>query len=135
MPAGLVFRECPNRFTHRIQPFSIIPHPFLFLIGLLQLDTPDNLKRSIGEGDVLEMKLMSKNPDSLSRVEKNLEAKAYVVSRVDDMFSIRAMNLVPRIHEIYQLLEKEGISVQEMKIRQNTLEDVFIHLTGKSLRR
>ena len=102
---------------------------------LLQLDTPDNLKRSIGEGDVLEMKLHSADPDSLSRAEKNLEAGAYVVTRVDDMFSIRAMNLVPRIHEIYQLLEREGISVQEMKIRQNTLEDVFIHLTGKSLRR
>ena len=45
------------------------------------------------------------------------------------------MNLVPRIHEIYQLLEREKISIQEMKVRENTLEDVFIHLTGKSLRR
>ena len=48
---------------------------------------------------------------------------------------IRAMDLVPRIHEIYQVLEKEHISIQEMKVRENTLEDVFIHLTGKSLRR
>jgi hypothetical protein len=33
------------------------------------------------------------------------------------------------------LLKGEGISVNEMKIRENTLEDVFLHLTGKSLRK
>lgn len=102
---------------------------------LLQLDTPDNLKRSIGQGDVLEMKLHSRDPESLARAEKNLATKDYVVTREDDLFRIRARNLVPRIHEIYQYLEQEKIGVAEMKIRQNTLEDVFIHLTGKSLRR
>lgn len=102
---------------------------------LLQLDTPDKLKRSIGEGDVLEMVLHSRNSESLSRAEKKLQSKKFVVKREDDLFRIRGMNLVPRIHEIYQLLEGQEISVQEMKVRQNTLEDVFIHLTGKSLRR
>jgi len=102
---------------------------------LLRLDTPDNLKRSIGEGDVMEMRLDSRDPDALSRSETGLKASGYVVNREREHFNIRGMNLVTRIHEIYQLLEREGISVQEMKIRENTLEDVFIHLTGKSLRR
>ncbi len=102
---------------------------------LLQLDTPDNLKRSIGEGDVMEMKLQCTHSSSLSSAEKDLRALGYVVNRENDRFDIRAMNLVPRIHEIYQLLEREKISIQEMKVRENTLEDVFIHLTGKSLRR
>jgi len=102
---------------------------------LLQLDTPDNLKRSIGEGDVMEMKLQCIQPASLSRAEKNLMELGYSVTREGDHFDIRAMNLVPRIHEIYQLLEGEKISILEMKVRENTLEDVFIHLTGKSLRR
>jgi ABC-2 type transport system ATP-binding protein len=101
---------------------------------LLRLDTPDNLKKSIGEGDVMEMRLFSRNPFGLSRAEKNLKAAGYDVKREDDRFNIRSMDLVPRIHEIYQLLEGESISVQEMKVRENTLEDVFIHLTGKSLR-
>jgi len=102
---------------------------------LLQLDTPDNLKRSIGEGDIMEMKLHCVDPSSLDRAEKALEALNYSVSRKEDHFTIRTMNLVPRIHEVYQLLEREEISIQEMKVRENTLEDVFIHLTGKSLRR
>ena len=102
---------------------------------LLQLDTPDNLKRSIGEGDVMEMKLQSMNPTALSRAERKLMDYHFEVNRAGEHFQIRGMNLVSRIHEIYKLLEKEQAVVQEMKIRENTLEDVFIHLTGKSLRR
>lgn len=101
---------------------------------LLQLDTPDRLKKSIGEGDVMEVKLLTSNSAGLTRAAEELEALGYMVHRERERFDIRAMNLVPRIHEIYQVLEKEKISIQEMKVRENTLEDVFIHLTGKSLR-
>ena len=102
---------------------------------LLRLDTPDKLKRSIGEGDVMEMKLHSRDPAALTRAEKMLVASAYELDRAGERFHIRGMNLVPRIHEIYKILDGEDIHVQEMKIRENTLEDVFIHLTGKSLRK
>jgi hypothetical protein len=51
-----------------------------------------------------------------------------------DRMEIRAMNLVSGIHEIYRILDRANLTVQELKIRENTLEDVFIHLTGKSLR-
>lgn len=101
---------------------------------LLQLDTPDKLKSSIGEGDILEMHLQARESLGLDKVEEYLKALDYAVSRVEDRFVIRARNLVSGIHGIYQVLEKEEIHVREMKIRQNTLEDVFIHLTGKSLR-
>lgn len=101
---------------------------------LLQLDTPDRLKRSIGEGDILELHLRSSDPLGLDRVEKYLKAMGFAVSSMEDRFVIRARNLVSKIHEIYQVLEREKVQIGEMKIRQNTLEDVFIHLTGKSLR-
>ena len=102
--------------------------------SLLRLDTPDNLKRSIGTGDVMEMKVESRDPAGLSRTEVSLKKAGYEVNREVDRVQLRAMNLVAKIHEIYQILEQEGIAVQELKIRENTLEDVFIHLTGKSLR-
>lgn len=102
---------------------------------LLRLDTPEKLKRSIGEGDVMELRLHSRDPEAMTRVQKMLVTSGYEADRTGERFHIRGMNLVPRIHEIYKLLEQEQISVQEMKIRENTLEDVFIHLTGKSLRR
>ena len=102
---------------------------------LLRLDTPDKLKRSIGEGDVMEMRLHFQHTAALTRAEKKLMASDFEVDREGERFHIRGMDLVPRIHEIYKLLEQEDVCVQEMKIRENTLEDVFIHLTGKSLRR
>lgn len=83
----------------------------------------------------MEMKLQSTDPAALTRAEEKLRASDYEVDRMGARFHIRGMNLVPRIHDIYKLLEQEDISVHEMKIRENTLEDVFIHLTGKSLRR
>ena len=101
---------------------------------LLQLDTPKRLKQSIGEGDILEMQLRGSESSDLDRAEYDLKAQGYAVIRMEDHFVIRARNLVTRIHEISQLLEKEKIDIREMNIRQNTLEDVFIHLTGKSLR-
>ena len=101
---------------------------------LLRLDTPVNLKRSIGEGDILELKVHPVDPLDMGRAEHRLKEMGNHVVLEGDTFLIRAMNLVPRIHEIYQVLDHERISIREMKVRENTLEDVFIHLTGRSLR-
>ena len=122
--------------THNMDEAERIAHRVAIIDSgkLLRLDTPENLKKSIGAGDVMEIKLLSRDPEGLSRAASGLKAAGYEVSREEERFNIRAMNLVPKIHEIYQLLEQEGIIVQEMQIRENTLEDVFIHLTGKSLR-
>ncbi|MCK5135986.1 MAG: ABC transporter ATP-binding protein [Bacteroidales bacterium] len=101
---------------------------------LLQLDTPGNLKKSIGEGDILELKVGSQVKRNLERAEEALKNKGFSVTVTGETFSVRARGLIPKIHEIYQILEREQITVSEMKVRENTLEDVFIHLTGKSLR-
>lgn len=101
---------------------------------LLQLDTPEKLKRSVGEGDVLDLKVGAKEQSRLAGARLELKQKGFVVTGEGDDLSVRGMDLVPRIHEIYQVLEKEQVNVTEMQMRENTLEDVFIHLTGKSLR-
>lgn len=101
---------------------------------LLKLDTPYNLKRSIGKGDILELSLYTTELSNLEKAETKLKDLGFSVVREDFNFAIRAMDLVPKIHEIYQVLEDEQVSISEMKVRENTLEDVFIHLTGKSLR-
>jgi len=101
---------------------------------LLQLDTPDNLKRSIGRGDVMELKFQAAASSQKKKSEAELKNLGYSVAWEGDRVEIRAMNLVSGIHEIYRILDRANLTVQELKIRENTLEDVFIHLTGKSLR-
>ena len=101
---------------------------------LLQLDTPNHLKRSIGRGDTLELDLNAANQANLSLAASKLEELGYVVKQDSNLFNVRGMDLVPKIHEIYKLLEGLQVTVSRMQVRENTLEDVFIHLTGKSLR-
>ncbi len=101
---------------------------------LLKLDTPENLKRSIGKGDILELALFAKDPAQMDRAEIRLNESGFTLVRDQSVFTIRAMEVITKIHEIYNLLEAEQVTVSEMKVRENTLEDVFIYLTGKSLR-
>ncbi len=122
--------------THNMDEADRLAHRVAIIDSgkLLKLDTPGNLKRSIGEGDILELKTQTEERDALSLAVKRLAERGFAVSLEAETLVIRAMNLVPRIHEIYKLLEAEKVAVVELKVRENTLEDVFIHLTGKTLR-
>ncbi len=101
---------------------------------LLQLDTPTSLKRSIGEGDILELNLQVKDDASLSRAAEILEKKGLGIIKTDQKLIVKSRNLIGQVHTIYKVLESENIQVTEMNMRENTLEDVFIHLTGRRLR-
>jgi len=98
---------------------------------LLVLDTPDELKQTVGEGDVLEISI--KNPARINSVLPYLNDWAQTMM-VDDILHIRALDLVNQLQTILAYLEKGGILFGDIRMRKNTLEDVFIQLTGRSLR-
>jgi hypothetical protein len=83
---------------------------------------------------VLELKPSFGKAEDLMSAKKELTANGFAVTMNEGSCLIRSMDLVPKIHEIYQILERNHVAAGEMKVRENTLEDVFIHLTGKSLR-
>jgi ABC-2 type transport system ATP-binding protein len=101
---------------------------------LLRLDTPENLKKEIGEGDVVEMVLSDpeKNRKLVDELEKLDEIIA--VLEVDGQVNIRAMNAVAKLPRIMESVEGIGVRIADLSVRQNTLEDVFIELTGTGLR-
>jgi ABC-2 type transport system ATP-binding protein len=101
---------------------------------LLQLDTPEHLKKSIGKGDVLELRIQVTNDKSYDIVADKLRENKFDLMISEERWIIKAMDLVPKIHMIYKILDQEGIQVSSMNMRENTLEDVFIHLTGRRLR-
>ena len=98
---------------------------------LLVLDTPDELKQTVGEGDVLEISI--KNPAMIKGVLPYLNEWAQALM-VDDILHIRALDLVNQLQNVLTHLEKGGILFGDIRMRKNTLEDVFIQLTGRSLR-
>lgn len=101
---------------------------------LIQLDTPEHLKKSIGEGDIIELKIQVTKDNTINTVIDKLRANNFDLIISEERWIIKAMDLVPKIPMIYKIFEQEGIQVNSMNMRENTLEDVFIHLTGRRLR-
>jgi ABC-2 type transport system ATP-binding protein len=101
---------------------------------LLKLDTPVNLKKEIGGGDVVEITL---SDDSMNqKVIKKIEETGNVLSvlEVEGIINLRALNAVGKLPQIIGDIEETGARMADLSVRQNTLEDVFIDLTGTRLR-
>jgi ABC-2 type transport system ATP-binding protein len=101
---------------------------------LLLLDTPNNLKRTVGEGDILELVLESSNENSLKTFSESIKLLNMSIKLNEDAVIIKHSNIIEHLLEIKNLAEKNGLKIAEIKLRENTLEDVFIHLTGRNLR-
>ncbi|NQV14862.1 ABC transporter ATP-binding protein [bacterium] len=105
---------------------------------LLKLDTVENLKRSIGDGDLLEIKIaVEKNDIDIPSNEALVEALNKTYNRVafyGDKLQLSSQAAVQKIPEITAALKEYQRVVKGIHLRENTLEDVFIHLTGRGLR-
>ena len=98
---------------------------------LLTVDTPEALKRTVGEGDVLEIDLDS---GSLEAALAALNAIVPQVSTTNHTLVIRARGVVEHLPVVLDALHTVDAHPGEVRLRANTLEDVFISLTGRRLR-
>jgi ABC-2 type transport system ATP-binding protein len=101
---------------------------------LLMTDSPENLKRTVGKGDVLEVETSLKDEPSMLRLKSKLELKGYGVKIHDEIFHVQGMELVSKISEVSRIIQEADSKILKMTLRENSLEDVFIHLTGRRLR-
>jgi len=99
---------------------------------LLVLDTPDALKRTVGKGDVLEIRLSTGcQAESFSEM---LSAPGLVLTTASQMLTVRGHRLVERLPGLMESLRQAGAKAEDVRLRANTLEDVFLALTGRRLR-
>lgn len=98
---------------------------------LLTVDTPEALKRTIGEGDVLEIEV---NPSGEKRALAALTGLVPGVSLNDHTLVVRAQRMVNKLPAILAALKNVGVAPGEVRLRANSLEDVFLSLTGRRLR-
>jgi ABC-2 type transport system ATP-binding protein len=101
---------------------------------LLMLDTPDNLKRTVGEGDILEFVFESFNENSIKTFSESIKSLNMSIKVNKSVVFIKHSNIIEHLLEIKNIAEKNELKIAEIKLRENTLEDVFIHLTGRNLR-
>ncbi len=98
---------------------------------LLTVDTPEALKRTVGEGDVLEIEL---NNETIGAASSAVALIAPQMSTTNHTLLIRAGGVVELLPAILEALHTVNASPGEIRLRANSLEDVFLALTGKRLR-
>lgn len=99
---------------------------------LLVCDTPDALKRrSAGEGDLLEIRLAGGESEAAAAVADLAGVRAQASPGLLTLRAERAIEALPRVLD---RLARRSIACGEVKLRPPSLEDVFLSLTGRSLR-
>jgi len=101
-------------------------------------DTPQALKARIGQGDVIQFRVDETKldeRDSLIKSIQQTEGIQWVKPLGKQIISFSAYEGLRKISHYYELFEQKlNFKMQDVVIRQNTLEDVFLNLTGKELR-
>ena len=101
---------------------------------LLLVDSPLNLKKSIGEGDILEVTIEEQQRTDMVVLKRQLNQLCKLVDVSGIHILLKSPNMVAIMPEIINAFEQHNIKIKEINLRENTLEDVFIHLTGRKLR-
>ncbi|MFX1374258.1 MAG: ABC transporter ATP-binding protein [Promethearchaeota archaeon] len=94
--------------------------------------TPKELKGRLGKGDVIEFKVKEQvnREEVIPRLEK-LDFVKWVKPVGKRRIILNGLDGLRRINEIIDAVE---VKMLDISIRKNTLEDVFIDLTGRRLR-
>jgi ABC-2 type transport system ATP-binding protein len=104
---------------------------------LLVLDTPEALKRTVGEGDVLELEVKGiPTEGALAAIRGAAPALSAVLSAGarSGVVTLRGQNIVEKLPAVIEVIQRVGGQAGDAHLRANTLEDVFISLTGRRLR-
>ena len=100
---------------------------------IIKLDTPFNLKKDMGKGDLLEISLSNSNKNQ--EVIKNLRTIKDIiwVDEVDGYIHLSILNAKGKLPFVMKKIKELNVQVKDFSVHRSTLEDVFIELTGTSL--
>ena len=94
--------------------------------------TPRELKARVGRGDHLEVRLARGDPALVAGgMREVVVADVAVEGRT---VSLRGLDLAKQFPALMERIARAGGEVEDVRYRGNTLEDVFLELTGRSLR-
>ncbi|PKN98773.1 MAG: ABC transporter ATP-binding protein [Chloroflexi bacterium HGW-Chloroflexi-4] len=99
---------------------------------LLALGTPDELKTRVGQGDVLEFIMPEAGMADL--YQSLLSPIGADITTNGEELILRSRGIVELLPRILEILQTNGLHPGDLRLRQNSLEDVFITLTGRRLR-
>jgi ABC-2 type transport system ATP-binding protein len=119
--------------THYMDEAEKLCHRIAFVDRgrLIALDTLENLKQLLPEGDLIEIGCEQMNEGLLSALRSS--PQIHLTQIKGKKVIISAQNGSRALPGIYDLFEEHAVSMTSLLIHSPSLEDIFIHLSGKKL--
>ncbi len=100
---------------------------------LVALDSPLALKASVPGTNVIEAQFLKAPADWQQELEQ-LEDVTSVQPEAAHMYRILTANGSKTTTELVELAVRKGVQVKSLSVQNTTLDDVFVHFTGRQLR-
>ncbi len=100
---------------------------------LVALDTPEALKASVPGSTVIEVQFDNAPADWESRL-RALPGVTSVKSEAAGMYRVLTDNGSRTTTALVEMAVEAGVSVRTLTVQNTTLDDVFVHYTGRQLR-
>ena len=99
---------------------------------LKALDSPLKLKASIPGKNVLEATFSATPPGWEERLKQLPDVET--VSGEDNIFRLKSQNGPATTLALMETAARSGVTVHSLSVQSTTLDDVFVHYTGRALR-
>lgn len=100
---------------------------------LVALDTPAALKASVPGSNVIEAQFENPPPDWEQRLH-SLSGVTSVKHEGAGMYRVLTSNGSQTTTELVEMSVQAGVEVKSLSVQNTTLDDVFVHYTGRQLR-
>jgi ABC-2 type transport system ATP-binding protein len=100
---------------------------------LVALDTPMALKESVPGDNVVEVQFTHESPEWPERLDR-LAGVTAVESKSAGMYRLLTSNGSLTTTQLVEMVNKYGETIKSLTVQNTTLDDVFVHYTGRQLR-
>src|ERR1700727_2190428 len=100
---------------------------------LVALDAPMALKASVPGSNVIEAQFENHPGDWVSRL-RTLDAVPSVQNEGAGMYRVLTGNGSRTTTELVEMAVEAGVAIKSLSVQNTTLDDVFVHYTGRQLR-
>jgi len=98
---------------------------------IIALDTPTNLITNSGLESAIEFSCF---PESADKIKQKFKGAGKVSELGDNRFILNTKESSKTLKELTRFSDDNNINLENISVRKATLEDVFLLLTGRSLR-
>jgi ABC-2 type transport system ATP-binding protein len=102
---------------------------------IVACDTPEALKASLG-GDAVSLEVEAPRAEDDGELRDRLEALPFVsaITGSDGTLELAAESPERHVPDLVDTARAAGARITSLRFRKPTLEDVFLHFTGRTIR-